>query len=69
MVSVINDAGECRVFMKSTPIVTEALLDGSTETYEEMPRTTDRDGQHVNNLGGGIYETMDGVRWKLHAAS
>ena len=66
---VINVAtGEHAVLIKSTPVVTETYLDGSTNTFENLATITDRRGEHVNRVSDDEFASLSGVMYKRKGA-
>jgi len=60
---VKNGAGKTATFVKTTPVVTETGLDGTSETYRKLASVKTQHGEHVNVRGEGEYETLSGEKW------
>ena len=61
-VKVIDEEGVRSEFLRVTPIVT---LDGVESIADKNASISTRHGEDVTYLGGGIFETLSGVRWRL----
>lgn len=59
---VVDEEGVRADFLRITPIVT---LDGVESVSEKLATISTRNGEDVTHLGGGIFETLSGVRWRL----
>lgn len=59
---VVDEEGVRADFLRITPIVT---LDGVESVSEKLATISTRNGEDVTHLGGGIFETISGVRWRL----
>ena len=59
---VIDEEGVRSEFLRVTPIVT---LDGVESISDKNATISTRFGEDVTHLGGGIFETLGGARWRL----
>ena len=59
---VIDEEGVRAEFLRVTPVVT---LDGVESVTDRNAMISTRHGEDVTYLGGGIFETFSGMRWRL----
>ena len=59
---VVDEEGVRSEFLRVTPVVT---LDGVESIAEKNATISTRHGEDVTHLGGGIFETLSGMRWRL----
>lgn len=59
---VVDEEGVRADFLRITPIVT---LDGVESASDKLATISTRNGEDVTHLGGGIFETLSGMRWRL----
>jgi hypothetical protein len=59
---VVDEEGVREEFLKVTPVVT---LNGIESRLDRRAQITTRNGEDVNDIGGGFLETFSGIRWRL----
>ena len=59
---VVDEEGVRTEFLRVTPVV---ALNGVESVSDKNATISTRHGEDVTHLGGGIFETLSGARWRL----
>jgi len=59
---VVDEEGVREEFLKVTPVVS---VNGVESRVDRRAQITTRNGEDVNDIGGGFLETFSGIRWRL----
>ena len=59
---VVDNEGVREQFLRVTPVV---LREGTESLFDKKATITTRNGEDVQYIGDGIFETLSGVRWRL----
>lgn len=62
VLQVIDEEGIREELLRVTPIV---FLGGVESRIDKNSTFTTRSGEDVNDIGGGMFETFGGSRWRI----